>query len=166
MVLLMLISIVINYIAGLLIAGTESKKNKKLILILSVIIDLGILGFFKYAGFITENLTSVRHTPVVCREVEGEIPELEIKFQTISANLASERLDLILGAITGQKREQAKSLLADQKVFVNGRLAENSGKSLKAGDEITVRGFGKFIYDGISSESRKGRLNITIRKYV
>ncbi|MCQ2529860.1 MAG: YlmH/Sll1252 family protein [Lachnospiraceae bacterium] len=117
-------------------------------------------------SFITENLTSVRHTAVLCTEVEGEIPELEIKFQTISANLASERLDLILGAITGQKREQAKSLLADQKVFVNGRLAENSGKSLKAGDEITVRGFGKFIYDGISSESRKGRLNITIRKYV
>ncbi len=56
MVLLMLISIVINYIAGLMIAKTESKNNKKLILILSVIIDLGILGFFKYAGFITENL--------------------------------------------------------------------------------------------------------------
>ena len=59
MVLLMLFSIVINYIAGLLIARTESKKNKKLILILSVIIDLGILGFFKYAGFITENLNVV-----------------------------------------------------------------------------------------------------------
>ncbi len=59
MVLLMLFSIVINYIAGLLIARTESKKNKKLILVLSVIIDLGILGFFKYAGFITENLNVV-----------------------------------------------------------------------------------------------------------
>lgn len=117
-------------------------------------------------SFITENLTSVRHTTVVCKEVEGEIPELEIKYQTLSANLASERLDLILGAITGEKREDAKSLLAAQKVFVNGRLAENSGKSLKAGDEITVRGFGKFVYDGIRSESRKGRLNITIRKYV
>ncbi len=116
--------------------------------------------------FITENLTSVRHTPVICKEVEGDIPELEIKFQTLSANLASERLDLMIAAVTGQKREQAKSLLADQKVFVNGRLAENSGKTLKPGDEITVRGYGKFIYDGISSESRKGRLNITIRKYI
>ena len=59
MVLLMLVSIVINYIAGLLIARTEPKKNKKLILILSVVIDLGILGFFKYAGFISENLNVV-----------------------------------------------------------------------------------------------------------
>ncbi len=118
------------------------------------------------ADFIVENLSLVRHTTVVCNEVEGEIPELEIKYQTLSANLASERLDLIISAITGEKREDAKRLLADQKVFVNGRLAENSGKSLKAGDEITIRGFGKFIYDGIHSESRKGRLNIKIRKYV
>ncbi len=59
MVLLMLFSIVVNYFAGLLIARTRSQKHKKLILILSVIVDLGILGFFKYAGFITENLNVI-----------------------------------------------------------------------------------------------------------
>ena len=58
MVLLMLFSIIINYIAGLLISKTDDKK-KKAILIASVVIDLGILGFFKYAGFITENLNIV-----------------------------------------------------------------------------------------------------------
>lgn len=116
--------------------------------------------------FLTKNLTSVRHTSVICKEEDGNIPELEIKYQTINANLASERLDLIIAAVTGLKREQAKSLLANQKVFLNGRLIESSGKAIKEGDEITVRGFGKFIYDGIDSTSRKGRLNITIRKYI
>lgn len=58
MVFLMLLSIVINYFAGLLIAKSDDKK-KKTILILSVIIDLGLLGFFKYAGFLTENLKIV-----------------------------------------------------------------------------------------------------------
>lgn len=56
LVLLMIFSIVINWIAGLLIGKTESQKIKKLILILSVIIDLGMLGYFKYAGFITNTL--------------------------------------------------------------------------------------------------------------
>lgn len=56
LVLLMIFSIVINYAAGLLIGKTDDKKRKKAILIISVIIDLGMLAFFKYTGFITENL--------------------------------------------------------------------------------------------------------------
>lgn len=62
MVLLMIFSIVINYFAGILIEKTAdagSKNAKKTILVLSVILDLGILGFFKYAGFLTENLRIV-----------------------------------------------------------------------------------------------------------
>ena len=60
LVFLMLFSIVINYIAGILIekSGADNKK-RKIILIISVIIDLGMLGFFKYAGFITQNLNVV-----------------------------------------------------------------------------------------------------------
>ncbi|MBR5112691.1 MAG: MBOAT family protein, partial [Clostridia bacterium] len=56
LVLLMVFSIVINYIAGIFIGKTDDKKKKKAILIVSVIIDLGLLAFFKYAGFFTENL--------------------------------------------------------------------------------------------------------------
>ena len=54
LVILMVFSIVINWIAGLLMHKIPEKK--KLFLIISVIIDLGMLGFFKYAGFITENI--------------------------------------------------------------------------------------------------------------
>ena len=54
---LMLFSILINYIAGRLIEKFDlNKARRKAILIASAIIDLGLLGFFKYFGFITENL--------------------------------------------------------------------------------------------------------------
>lgn len=57
LVFLMLFSILINYIAGILIEKSNSNnKKRKIILIASVVIDLGLLGFFKYAGFITNNL--------------------------------------------------------------------------------------------------------------
>ncbi|MBR3439523.1 MAG: MBOAT family protein, partial [Clostridia bacterium] len=47
----------INYIAGIIIEKFNAdNKKRKIILILSVIIDLGLLGFFKYAGFISRNL--------------------------------------------------------------------------------------------------------------
>lgn len=53
-ILLMLITILINYIAGYLISKSESKK--KLWLILSVVLNLGLLVFFKYSGMIVSTL--------------------------------------------------------------------------------------------------------------
>lgn len=53
---LMLFSTVITYISGILIFKTKTKNKKKLYLILSFIINLGILILFKYYSFIVENL--------------------------------------------------------------------------------------------------------------
>ena len=60
LVILMLVSIVINYTAGILIGvNREKKAAAKAIIILDVIINLGLLGFFKYAGFIEETINFV-----------------------------------------------------------------------------------------------------------
>ena len=117
-------------------------------------------------SFLCENLPAVRHTLVICRECSANIPELEIQFQPLSANIASERLDLILSALTGLKREDAKKFLSEKKVFVNGRLKDSPGQKIEAGDEITIRGYGKYLYDGSNGQSRKGRIFINARKYI
>lgn len=116
--------------------------------------------------YIKENLTQIRHTQVVCEEVTGEVPELAPRFLSMKVNLASERLDLIAAAAAGIKREQAKKLMDSDKVFVNGRLASSPGHKIKAGDEIVIRGFGKYIYEGIEGTTRKGRIAASLRKYV
>ena len=60
LVLLMLVSVVINYVAGVLIGiNREKKKLTKAIFIISIILNLGLLGFFKYIGFIGETLNFV-----------------------------------------------------------------------------------------------------------
>ena len=58
--LIMLFIIIINYIFGYLIdsAGEEKEKRKSL-LTWGVIINLLVLGFFKYADFLLENLSNV-----------------------------------------------------------------------------------------------------------
>ena len=58
-VLLMVTSITINYSGGLLIAGWRPDTGRRFFLILSVALNLLILGFFKYAHFITENLNLI-----------------------------------------------------------------------------------------------------------
>ena len=51
---LVLILIIINYFLGILISKYE--KHKKALLITALIIDLGVLVYFKYFNFICENL--------------------------------------------------------------------------------------------------------------
>lgn len=60
LVILMLFSILLNYTAGILIGINREKKGlARFIFILSVILNLSLLGFFKYAGFIGETLNMV-----------------------------------------------------------------------------------------------------------
>lgn len=49
-----LLSVLVNYLSGLLIMG--GKINRKAILWISVILNLGVLGFFKYTDFVIQNL--------------------------------------------------------------------------------------------------------------
>lgn len=55
-VLLMLGSITINYTGGLLIAASGPTTLRRLFLFIAVCANLLILGFFKYANFLTDNL--------------------------------------------------------------------------------------------------------------
>ncbi len=60
-VLLMLFSTVVDYTCGYFIDKyrTRNKRIAKTFLLLSVCINLGLLGFFKYAGFISDTLNAI-----------------------------------------------------------------------------------------------------------
>lgn len=53
-------TIVIDYYAGILIARTKGQQ-RKLWLIVSLIANIGILAFFKYANFILDNIAALVH---------------------------------------------------------------------------------------------------------
>lgn len=52
---LMFISTCVDYFIALAIVKQESLKSKKSLLLLSIAVNIGILGFFKYFNFFTEN---------------------------------------------------------------------------------------------------------------
>jgi|LSQX01.1.fsa_nt_gb alginate O-acetyltransferase complex protein AlgI len=56
---LMIISIIINYIFGLLVSPKFSTRARKLLVIISVVANLSLLGYYKYAGFLIENLIRI-----------------------------------------------------------------------------------------------------------
>ena len=59
-IVIMLFSIVFNYLSGLLIGrAQEDPARKKLILVVSIVGNLSVLGFFKYSNFFIENINSL-----------------------------------------------------------------------------------------------------------
>ena len=114
---------------------------------------------------IRDGLHRVRRTEVRVTEADPEAEVLQPRFEPLTLNVPSERLDAIVAGLTGLSREKASALLAAEKVFVNSRPVAQRDVRLKPGDVLSVRGYGKAIYDGIDRESRKGRLFLSFRKY-
>lgn len=56
---LIFVSTLTDYVTARAIEAAESPKRKRLYLILSLVLNLGILGFFKYFGFFTESLSAL-----------------------------------------------------------------------------------------------------------
>lgn len=53
----MLFSTVVDYSIGLLLAKQENRIKRRTVLWISIIVNLGFLGFFKYYNFLIENFT-------------------------------------------------------------------------------------------------------------
>jgi alginate O-acetyltransferase complex protein AlgI len=56
-ILLLWLSTVVDYFVGKALYKEENKRRKKLLLVVSLIGNLGMLCFFKYGGFLLENFT-------------------------------------------------------------------------------------------------------------
>lgn len=115
--------------------------------------------------YLAENLTQIRRNRVRCAEVTGEVPELAPILEPAVLNVASPRLDAVAAALTGQPRSRITSLLRERKVFVNGRCRESGSIQLAPGDVISLRGYGKAVYDGVLGETKKGRCRVAVRRY-
>lgn len=115
------------------------------------------------APFFVEALQKVKHTIVQVTLCE-QIIEPELQFQQIKGTVASLRADSILSVACGQSRSSILSLFEGKKVFVNSRLTESNSTLLKEGDVLSVRGIGRFIFDGVLSVTKKERYYVSIRK--
>lgn len=116
--------------------------------------------------FIRENLTRIKHT-TVNTEVTGEKPcSVGPVFKEKVIIVPSLRTDLIISKVFHISRSESELLFSREKVFINGRLCSKSGVPLRAGDTVSVRGCGKFIFDNEISVTKKGNTSIRVRQYV
>lgn len=97
----MLASIIVGYVMGLLTDYYKKKdrdKTARLAMVISVFVNLGILFFFKYIGFFTENLNKI---PGIELKVLGYALPLGISFYTFQ--ILSYSVDVYRGKAKCQK---------------------------------------------------------------
>ncbi|MCR4779771.1 MAG: RNA-binding protein [Ruminiclostridium sp.] len=81
-------------------------------------------------------------------------------------NAASLRADCIVGGITGLSREKSAELIRSGNFTLNyAECLDISGK-IETGSILTIRGYGKFLVTDDISETKKGRIRITIKQYI
>ena len=86
-IILLIISASVDYVNGLLIERYRGTPWEKVGLISSIIINLGLLGTFKYSGFLYENINTVFGTEFIVPSFSLPIGISFYTFQTISYSI-------------------------------------------------------------------------------
>lgn len=117
------------------------------------------------AEFICGNLEKVKHTNIRCEVVSSPEALWEEEPREMAVLASAERLDGVIAKVYNMSRSDSIVLFREKKVYVNGRLCENNSRVLKSGETVNVRGYGKFIYDGVNYATKKGKLSLGVRVF-
>lgn len=115
--------------------------------------------------FLTEELVKIKHTKIKSAVVETGF-FMEPQTKEVIGTVSSVRIDSILSLALNTSRSSLTRLTTEGKVFVNGKEIGSNSYFLKESEVISVRGYGKFVFDGVLSETKKGRLLVRLRKYI
>ena len=119
----------------------------------------------KIADYIIDNLDKIRHTSVLIEKVDNPEHIPEPSFQLITGTCSSVRLDALIALAFQTSRSSMVSFIEGGQVFVNGKLITSNGYEPKEGDIISVRKKGRFRYEGVSRQTKKGRNSVKLLRY-
>ena len=128
--------------------------------------DAFIFLYDTVKDYVLFNLKKVAKYNVTVKEEENILSLPQKKFEEVSGTVSSVRLDSVVSLFTKKSRGDSQSLINAERVFVNYSPCTSTSLKLKEGDIISVRGFGKMRLCSIGGETKKGRIRITIDKYV
>lgn len=111
------------------------------------------------ADFVRAQLTHVGRASVSLEEIskadlQPVISKTDIKEDTIS----SLRLDAVCAAVSRQSRQKAQLLVKNGLIKVNWKVTEDPSFTIGEGDQLSVRGFGRFSLKTIDGKTKKVNL--------
>lgn len=116
--------------------------------------------------FMLDELRRIKHTSVMTTIEDFQDFQYVPKTKEIKGTVSSVRLDSLLALAFASSRSKLVAYIEGGKVFVNGKLITSNGYQIKEQDIVSVRGLGRFRFDEVMSQTKKGRYYVTIQLYV
>lgn len=153
-----------NYLGGIIKLGLNREKVGDII-----VEDKGadIITIESFADILKKELPSLtrfENSKIVIKNIT-ELKEKKVAIENIKIIIPSLRLDNIVSDLSRTSRSKAVQIMAQERVFVNGKNETKPSKQVKVGDIITIRGKGRFTIKEIAGNTRSGRIILVIEKF-
>lgn len=156
-----------DYLGAIMNLGIAREKFGDIIVNRRVAVAVAYLFATKKIGsYIIDNLIKIRNTIVTCSIINELDFDIENNFESIQGTIASIRLDSIIALGFNSSRSQLIHFIEEGKVSVNGKIITTNAYNINNGDIISVRGMGKIRFDRVISSTKKGRILVSIDKYI
>lgn len=126
-----------------------------------------LLVFRELCPYLLQNFTEAGRAKLRVSEISPEelaVPQAQVK--TIHDTVISPRLDAVMSSGYSIGRSKAAGLIAAGRVELNHRPCVKADKGVEQGDVITCRGLGKCVVTEVGGLSKKGRVILTLERYV
>lgn len=118
------------------------------------------------ASFIVQNLQTVGRVAVDAQIVKEVPPSFAPQTQEERVVVTSLRMDALLSRMYDLSREAGQELVSDDRVSASGKPVTKGTYEPKVGETIAVRGFGKFVFNGVCGTTKKGKTVLSILRYL
>lgn len=153
-----------DFLSGIMKLGIKREKFGDI-----VVTDYGadVIVLHEIANILLEdlkNLTRFRKAEILIQNIRNLV-KCETEFYKFNIIVSSMRLDNFVTELSNCSRGKASEIIKEGRVFLNSINEFKESKKVITNDIITIRGKGKFIFDGIEKETRSGKFLINMRKY-
>ena len=132
-----------------------------------IVYDGYALAFIKsdIFSYICNEITKIGRVGVDISLYEGENISVSDQFDKLQFTVSSNRLDVFVSALCHLSREKAQRVIKSDLVAVNYIIENNVSKTIRPGDVITIRKYGKFVFAEEDGYSKKGRTRVSVNHF-
>ena len=118
-------------------------------------------------NYIKSNLTSIRNSKVELIEKEPYyLKDYKQEYEECIIIVPSIRVDVIVSKIINSSRSNALEKIKNGDIYLNYELLTKPTYMLKENDIFSIRKYGKYKFNCIINETKKGNIIVNISKYV
>ena len=118
-------------------------------------------------NYIKSNLTSIKNSKVDLIEKDPYyLKDYKQEYEEFHIIVPSIRVDVIVSKIINSSRSNALEKIKNGDIYLNYELLTKPIYMLKENDIFSIRKYGKYKFNGIINETKKGNIIVNISKYV